>query len=115
VQEQTFRYFWDYAHPVSGLARERLGSGELVTVGGSGFGLMAIITGIERNFITRQEGFDRLSTIVSFLMDPETEKYHGAFPHWLNGTTGKTIPFSARLMMGVTWSKQLSLCRACLQ
>jgi hypothetical protein len=96
VQEQTFSYFWDYAHPVSGLARERLGSGELVTVGGSGFGLMAIITGIERDFITRQEGFDRLSTIVSFLMDPETEKYHGAFPHWLNGTTGKTIPFSAR-------------------
>ena len=96
VQEQTFRYFWDYAHPVSGLARERLGSGELVTVGGSGFGLMAIITGIERNFISRQEGFDRLLTIVSFLMNPETEKYHGAFPHWLNGTTGKTIPFSAR-------------------
>ncbi|MGF1586554.1 MAG: glucoamylase family protein [Bacteroidales bacterium] len=94
VQEQTFRYFWDYAHPVSGLARERLGSGEMVTTGGSGFGLMAIITGIERNFITRQEGFDRLSTIVSFLMDPETEKYNGAFPHWLNGTTGKTIPFS---------------------
>jgi hypothetical protein len=96
VQEQTFRYFWDYAHPVSGLARERLGSGELVTIGGSGFGLMAIITGIERNFITRQEGFDRLSTIVSFLMNPETEKYRGVFPHWLNGTTGKTIPFSAR-------------------
>ncbi|MFO7573826.1 MAG: hypothetical protein R6W67_01535, partial [Bacteroidales bacterium] len=96
VQKQTFRYFWDYAHPVSGLARERFGSGELVTTGGSGFGLMAIIAGIERNFITRQEGFDRLSTIVSFLMNPETEKYHGAFPHWLNGTTGKTIPFSTR-------------------
>ena len=96
VQEKTFGYFWDYGHPVSGLARERLGSGELVTSGGSGFGLMAIITGIERNFISRQEGFERLRKTVNFLIRPETDKYHGAFPHWLNGTTGKTIPFSSR-------------------
>jgi hypothetical protein len=94
VQKKTFGYFWDYAHPVSGLARERSGSGELVTTGGSGFGLMAIITGIERGFITRREGFERLNKIVNFLSSPETEKFHGAFPHWLNGTTGKTIPFS---------------------
>jgi hypothetical protein len=47
VQRATFRYFWDYAHPVSGLARERLGSGEIVTTGGSGFGVMALLVGIE--------------------------------------------------------------------
>lgn len=59
IQEQTFKYFWDFAHPNSGLARERNTSGDLVTIGGSGFGLMAIIVGIERGFITRQEGIDR--------------------------------------------------------
>jgi hypothetical protein len=96
VQRQTFKYFWDYGHPVSGLIRERLGSGDLVTSGGSGFGLMVIITGIQRGFITRSEGFERLSKIVSFLIRPETDKYHGVFPHWLNGSTGKTIPFSAK-------------------
>ena len=96
VQQQTFKYFWDYAHPVSGLIRERFGSGELVTSGGSGFGLMAILVGIERNFITRQEGFERLNKIVSFLNHPDTDKFHGAFPHWLNGTTGKVIPFSQK-------------------
>ena len=95
VQEKTFEYFWDYGHPVSGLARERLGSGEMVTSGGSGFGLMAIITGIERNFITRQQGLERLKKIVNFLISPETDKFHGAFPHWLNGTSGKIIPFGA--------------------
>jgi hypothetical protein len=96
VQQQTFRYFWDYAHPVSGLARERLGSGETVTSGGSGFGLMTILTGIERNFITRQEGFERLKKTVNFLIHPGTDRFHGAFPHWLNGTTGKVIPFSTK-------------------
>jgi hypothetical protein len=95
VQEQTFKYFWDYAHPVSGLTRERYGSGDLVTSGGSGFGLMTILVGIERNFISRQEGFERLNTIVNFLSNPQTDRFHGAFPHWLNGTTGKVIPFSS--------------------
>ncbi len=94
IQKKTFGYFWDYAHPVSGLSRERLGSGETVTSGGSGFGLMSILVGIERGFITRQEGFKRLNKIVGFLARPETDKFHGAFPHWLNGTTGKVIPFS---------------------
>ncbi len=95
VQRKTFSYFWDYAHPVSGLSRERYGSGETVTSGGSGFGLMAVLVGIERGFITREEGFDRLNRIVSFLSRPETDRFHGAFPHWLNGTTGKVIPFSS--------------------
>ena len=96
VQKQTFRYFWDYAHPVSGLARERLGSGETVTTGGSGFGLMAILVGIERGFISRSQGYEQINKIVSFLSRPETDKFHGAFPHWMNGTTGKVIPFSAK-------------------
>lgn len=96
VQQQTFKYFWDYAHPVSGLIRERYGSGDIVTSGGSGFGLMAILVGIERNFITRQQGFERLNKIVNFLNHPETDKFHGAFSHWINGSTGKVVPFSTK-------------------
>lgn len=96
VQKQTFRYFWDHGHPVSGLARERLGSADIVTSGGSGFGLMSILVGIERNFITRQQGFERIQKIVNFLNQPATEKFHGAFPHWLNGSSGKAIAFSTK-------------------
>ncbi|WP_421869190.1 glucoamylase family protein [Marinoscillum sp.] len=94
VQEQTFKYFWDFGHPVSGLTRERNTSGETVTSGGSGFGLMAILVGIERGFITRQEGIDRLETIIDFL-DVNADKFHGAWSHWLNGTTGDVVPFSS--------------------
>lgn len=93
VQEQTFKYFWDFGHPVSGMARERNTSGDVVTIGGSGFGVMAILVGIERGFITRAEGIERLSTIVDFLED--ADRFHGVWPHWMNGNTGKTIPFSA--------------------
>lgn len=95
VQQQTFKYFWDFGHPVSGLARERNTSGELVTTGGSGFGIMAIIVGAHRNFISRQQALARLQTIVDFLRT-KADRFHGAFPHWLNGTTGKVIPFSSR-------------------
>lgn len=94
VQRRTFDYFWKYGHPISGLARERLGSGETVTMGGSGFGLMALITGIERGFITRAQGFARLDTIVNFLSLSTTDKYHGVFPHWMSGSSGKTQAFS---------------------
>ncbi|HET8859553.1 glucoamylase family protein [Marivirga sp.] len=92
IQSQTFKYFWDFAHPNSGLARERNTSGDLVTIGGSGFGLMAIIVGIERGFITRTEGVNRFEKIVNFLAD--ADRFHGVWPHWMNGNTGATIPFS---------------------
>lgn len=95
VQKQSFKYFWDFGHPTSGLARERNSSGNTVTTGGSGFGVMAIVTGVNRNFITRAEGLARVQKIVTFLKT-KASRYHGAFPHWLNGETGATIPFSAK-------------------
>jgi hypothetical protein len=93
VQEQTFKYFWDFGHPVSGMARERNSSGDIVTSGGSGFGLMALIVGIERNFITRAEGLERLNTILTFL--ESSDRFHGAWSHWIDGSSGDVVPFSA--------------------
>ena len=95
VQRQHFKYFWEFGHPVSGLARERNSSGDLVTSGGSGFGIMAIVTGISRSFITRAEGLSRMQKIVDFLKT-KAKTFHGAFPHWLNGVTGDVIPFSPK-------------------
>jgi hypothetical protein len=94
VQEQTFRYFWEFAHPNSGMARERNTSGNLVTSGGTGFGLMTILVGIERGFITRQQGLERLTKIVDFLS--QADRFHGAWSHWIDGNTGRVIPFSAK-------------------
>jgi hypothetical protein len=94
VQSQTFKYFYDFAQPNSGIARERNTSGDLVTSGGSGFGLMALIVGIERGFITREQGLSRFEKIVSFL--ETADRFHGAWAHWMNGNTGDVIPFSTK-------------------
>jgi hypothetical protein len=92
VESQTFKYFWDFGHPVSGLARERTSSGDVVTTGGSGFGIISMLVAVQRNFITRADALTRIDTIVSFLTTKVT-RYHGAFPHWINGATGATVPF----------------------
>ncbi|MBC7775728.1 MAG: T9SS type A sorting domain-containing protein [Phycisphaerae bacterium] len=93
TQRASFRYFWDYAHPVSGLARERSnGNPNIVTTGGSGFGIKAIIVGAERGWVTREAAVDRMIQIASFLQF--ADRFHGVFPHWINGTNGNVIPFS---------------------
>lgn len=93
TQKATFRYFWDYGHPVSGLARERSnGDPNIVTTGGSGFGIMAIIVGAERGWVSREAAVDRMIQIASFLQF--ADRFHGVFPHWMNGTNGNVVPFS---------------------
>lgn len=95
VQKQTFRYFWDLAHPLSGLARDRAsGKDDLVTIGGSGFAVMAIIVAAERGWIGRGEAVARLARMTAQL--ERATSYHGVFPHFMNGATGETIPFSPR-------------------
>ena len=93
VQQQTFKYFWDFAHPVSGMARERNTTADIVTSGGSGFGIMSMIVGMERKFISREQGLQRMDKILTFL--ESADRFHGAWPHWMNGQTGDVIPFSA--------------------
>ena len=97
TQQYAFKFFWDHAEANSGMAYERLhisgSSGVCVTSGGSGFGVMAILVGIERGFITREQGCQRIDKIVNFLTNSATN-YKGGFAHWINGSTGVTIPFS---------------------
>ena len=100
VQYRTFQYFWDGAEPTSGAARERFHADNIypqndkniVTSGGTGFGVMAILVGIERDFITREQGYERLNKLVNWL--EKADRFHGAWPHWIQGETGKVKPFS---------------------
>src|SRR5690348_8678014 len=98
IQRRTLSYFWDFAHPVSGMARERSNPvpgydfRDTVTTGGTGFGVMALIAGASRGFLKREDVLARVTQIVTFLANCDT--YHGIFPHFLNGETGATVPFS---------------------
>jgi len=102
VQKQTFKYFWDYAEPNSGLARERYhpdgvypeNDSNIVTTGGSGFGLMALVSGMSQGYITKEQGVERLNKIADFL--GKADRFHGAWSHWIDGNTGKVKPFGTK-------------------
>jgi hypothetical protein len=89
---------WSGAEPSSGLARVRLLGADtekdkdIITVGASGFGIAGILVGIERGFITREEGVERLEKIVDFLQN--AKRHHGMWPHWIRAYTGETVPFA---------------------
>lgn len=98
VQRETFKYFWDFAESNSKAARERYipsnpsQDQHVVTSGGTGFGLMALLVGIERGYVSRAEAVGRLQTLLTFLEN--ADRFHGAWPHWINGSNGSVIPFS---------------------
>ena len=118
VQRETLTYFTEFAHPVSGMARERYGTANMmdtVTSGGTGFGIMAMLAGVERGFLARGEAVERIATICRFVR--AAPRYRGAFAHWMNGRTGQTVAFSPRddggdivetafLMMGLLSARQ---------
>ena len=121
VQRRTLSYFWEFGHPASGAACERSNPvpgydyRDTVTSGGTGFGIMAMLAGASRGFFSRADVLARVTQIVAFL--DRTDTYHGVFPHFLHGTTGKTIPFSEKddggdlvetsfLMMGLLCARQ---------
>ena len=118
IQSETLRYFTDFAHPVSGMARERYGDEkwlDTVTTGGTGFGLMALIVGAERGFVAREAVLAQIDRILAHL--EAAPRHRGAFPHWMHGASGATIAFSphddggdivetAFLMMGLLTVRQ---------
>lgn len=124
VQRQTFRYFWDGADAASGLALDRrtlIGAtgedkaDERVAIGGTGFGVMAMIVAVERGWITRDAALERLRRMLDALL--RAKRYHGTFPHFMDGATGTTFPMSPKddagdlvetsfLMMGLLCVRQ---------
>jgi hypothetical protein len=100
VQRQTLAYFVDFAHPASGMARERSRPDphydylDTVATGGTGFGIMALVAGADRGLLPHRTVHDQVRGIVDFLGRAET--HHGVFPHFMHGASGATLPFSPK-------------------
>ena len=102
IQKAHINYMWDGAEKNSGMAPERIhmdgnypqNDADVVTTGGTGFGIAGLIVGMERGSIPRNQGVERLHKIVDFLA--KADRYHGVWAHWINGKTGKTKPFSTK-------------------
>ena len=91
LQEACFRYYWEGAHPDAGMALESIpGDDRIVATGASGFGIMALVTGVDRGFITREDGLQRLTKVVTFL--ERAPRYHGVWSHFMNGSTAQSMP-----------------------
>jgi hypothetical protein len=94
IQKKTFQYFWEFGHPVSGMALERSSTFDTGATGGTGFGIMAIVSATSRGWITRTQAVERLTKLTNFL--EKADRFHGVWPHWMNAISGKVIPFSAK-------------------
>ena len=102
IQKVHFNYMWEGADSTSGLAKERIhldnnypeNDQNTITIGGSGFGVAGLIVAMDRGFITREEGVERLTKIVNYLT--KADRFHGVWPHWLDGPTGKVKPFGKK-------------------
>ncbi len=91
LQEACFHYYWEGADPDFGMARENIpGDDRVIATGASGFGISALMVGVHRGFITRQEGVERLTKMVVFL--ERADRYHSVWSHFMNSSTGKTMP-----------------------
>jgi hypothetical protein len=91
MQHACFHYYWEGADPHSGMTRENIpGDERIVATGASGFGIMSLMVGVDRHFITRAQGVERMTKIVNFL--EHADRYHGAWSHYMNGATGHTMP-----------------------
>lgn len=91
LQRECFEYYWDSSGPNSGMAREDIpGNDRIVATGATGFGIMALVVGVERGFITRRQGVQRLTKIVDFLEN--APRYHGAWSHFMDDSTGASLP-----------------------
>ncbi len=116
IQKATFNYFWTYDSETSGLVPDRnTASKDYCAIGATGFGIMTIPAAIERGFITRQAGLNRMLKMVDFLKN-KVSSYKGVFPHYVNGKTGAVIASgnldgwdvveTSFLMMGLLTARQ---------
>jgi hypothetical protein len=95
VQEAAVRFYFEEAHPVSGLSQEGApGWGDTSAVGSTGMGMANIIVGVHRGFVTREQGVALALKMLRFL-DQKTETQAGAFAHWMDGTTGAARKFGS--------------------
>ena len=99
LQEAAFQYYWEGSGNNSGMAVENIpGDERIIATGASGFGISALVVGVDRHYITREQGIERLEKILTFL--EHAPKYHGALPHYMNDATGQTIALFGMLENG---------------
>ncbi|HHH52303.1 MAG TPA: Tat pathway signal protein [Bacteroidetes bacterium] len=90
LQFKTFKYFWDLGKNKHYQIPDRYPQKTFYSISATGFGLAAYIIGIERKYITRDEGTERvLNTLISIKNLVQNDSitasgYKGFFYHFLD-------------------------------
>lgn len=95
LKERTFNYFWEVVDTKTWQTDDRYPSRSFASVAATGFALPAYIIGVHNNYITRDQGAERVHNVLEWLWnapqgdDPEgMTGYRGFFYHFLNYETG---------------------------
>lgn len=83
VQHGAFNFLWNACDPATGMVYDRT-SKDVISVGGVGFQLSAIPIGVERGWITRDQGDERARRILRSLLDQPLNRKAGHFYHYLD-------------------------------
>lgn len=83
IQHAAFLFFWNAVSDQTGMVLDRT-SNDLVSVAGVGFQLSALPIGVERGWITPEQGYERALKIVTSLRDHPTNRRQGLFFHFLD-------------------------------
>lgn len=83
VEHATFDYFWSAVSPETGMVYDRTSS-DVISIAGVGFQLAALPIGVERGWITRQQGESRALKILAALENAPSNRKAGLFYHFIN-------------------------------
>ncbi len=97
VAHETFDYFWREANPANGLIKDRSTPDSPSSIAAVGFGLAAIPIGVDRGWITYDQGYERALITLKTFAEGGVQGEHGFFYHFVDMQTGERV-----------WSSELS-------
>ena len=115
LKKRTFTYFWEVVDSATWQTDDRHPTKNFTSIASTGFALPVYVIGIENDYITREEGAERVLNVLEWLWKAPTGDeaegvagYRGLYYHFLNYDTGtrfKEVELStidtALLMAGV--------------
>lgn len=96
LKKRTFNYFWELVDKPTWQIPDRYPTKNFTSIAATGFGLASYIAGIENNYITREQGAQRVVKTLRWLMKApqglskkNTAGYKGFFYHFLTYGEGE--------------------------
>jgi hypothetical protein len=100
LQQAAFQYFVKEVNPDNGLVADSTRGGAPSSIAAVGLGLTAYVVGVERGFVTREEGVGRTLATLRFFQgspqgrQPDATGYQGFYYHFLDMQSGLRFPRS---------------------